>query len=129
MGSKSTYFLRCWTFTPPRKGMGQPVSIQAVFEMTEEEARKRLQAKGRDVEGWSAKQDDMPVHLENVTVSEGSGLYRVTIRATAYATNEFEVKADSEEEAEEAAKDAAEDHEGWCFEIDEYEVEDIEEGE
>ena len=124
--SKSTYFLRVWSFAPPKGG--KPVSIQAAFDMTEAQARERLAAKGRDVTGWKAEQKDVPVALEEVREG-GSGKYRVTVKARAYATRVIEVEAESEEEAEEQALDQAEDggNFDWDFEIDDVEVDEVEE--
>jgi len=123
---KSTCYLRCWTFTPPEGG--KPISIQAVFDMTEEQARERLAAKGRDVLGWKAEQKDVPVLIEEAREG-GPGTYKVTVKARAYATRVIEVEAESEEEAEQKALDEAEDSGSfdWDFEIDDVEAEDVEE--
>ncbi len=121
---KATYFLRCWTFTPPESGA--PVHIQAAFDMTEEQARERLAAKGRDVSGWAAKLDETPVRLEEVPEG-GTGKWRVTIKARACATHTFEVEAETEDEAESLAMSEAESYD-FDFESDEdLEVEDVEE--
>lgn len=125
--AKATYYLRCWSFTPPDGGPS--VKIQAAFDMTEEQARERLGAKGRDVTGWAAKLDETPVRLEEVPEG-GTGKWAVTIKAKAYASHTFEVEAETEEEAEALALSEAEsypfDYEGDDdFEVDE--VEEVEE--
>lgn len=122
---KSTYFLRCWRFTPPDGG--KPVNIQAVFDMTEAIARQRLLDKGRDVTGWAAEQSDIPVHLEEVGEPSQSGKWAVTVTCFARASHTFEVEADDEEAANDAALEEAEAYDFWDFDGDEFEVQDCEE--
>lgn len=124
MPREEVFYLRCWSFTSPE---GKTVNIEATFEISEDEARRRLADKGRDVTGWKAKLEDKPVKVATVVVAEGSGKWRVTVRATAYATADFEVEAEDEDAAGELALEEAEDYCDWDFDADDFEVDEVQE--
>lgn len=120
--STANYILTVWTFFHPtgKEKDQQPKKVSAIYDMTEDQARAALAAKGHDLTGWTAKKSGMPVKVEEVF--EG-GPKRYTVRLERIQYLEVEVEAETESDIKQKALDEAEKASSFDWEDGDIEIE------
>jgi hypothetical protein len=119
--STTNYILTVWTFFHPtgKEKDQQPKKVSAIYDMTEDQARASLAAKGHDLTGWTGKKTGTPVKVEEV-FEDGPKRYTVRLERTQFLT--VEVEAETESDIKKKAAEEAERSSSWDWEDGDYEI-------